>query len=60
MYNCHGMGGNQIFSFSKDQTIGTLQEFCLGVDGNQHQVISSKCRDNEHQWWQYNKQVEIF
>lgn len=57
MYNCHGSGGNQMFGFSKDQTIITLQELCIGINEKLHTVISEKCLDKEQQWWHYDNKV---
>ncbi|KAJ6635468.1 Polypeptide N-acetylgalactosaminyltransferase 5 [Pseudolycoriella hygida] len=57
---CHGQGGNQMYGYSKSQTIVTLLALCLSIDRKQSTVVSAQCDDNsEDQWWRYDDEHKL-
>ncbi len=56
MYSCHSTGGTQVFGFTKDHTIVTMQEHCVGIN-EKLLVVSTECVDSEQQSWRYANKV---
>uniref|UniRef100_A0A8C8VDV5 Polypeptide N-acetylgalactosaminyltransferase n=1 Tax=Pelusios castaneus TaxID=367368 RepID=A0A8C8VDV5_9SAUR len=54
IFNCHGMGGNQVFSFTADKEIRT-DDLCLDVSRLNGPVIMLKCHHMRgNQLWEYD------
>lgn len=51
------MGGNQLFAYAKSGQIVTVEELCVGVEGET--VILVKCsEEDESQRWKWNRTVK--
>ncbi|XP_069791627.1 polypeptide N-acetylgalactosaminyltransferase 13 isoform X4 [Narcine bancroftii] len=56
IFNCHGMGGNQVFSYSADKEIRT-DDLCLDVSRLNGPVVMLKCHHMKgNQLWEYDVQ----
>uniref|UniRef100_A0A8D0HNI6 Polypeptide N-acetylgalactosaminyltransferase n=1 Tax=Sphenodon punctatus TaxID=8508 RepID=A0A8D0HNI6_SPHPU len=54
IFNCHGMGGNQVFSYTADKEIRT-DDLCLDVSRLNGPVIMLKCHHMRgNQLWEYD------
>eukprot|EP00073_Rattus_norvegicus_P045009 XP_017447157.1 PREDICTED: polypeptide N-acetylgalactosaminyltransferase 13 isoform X1 [Rattus norvegicus] len=54
IFNCHGMGGNQVFSYTADKEIRT-DDLCLDVSRLSGPVIMLKCHHMRgNQLWEYD------
>ncbi|XP_074823460.1 polypeptide N-acetylgalactosaminyltransferase 13 isoform X1 [Natator depressus] len=54
IFNCHGMGGNQVFSFTADKEIRT-DDLCLDVSRLNGPVVMLKCHHMRgNQLWEYD------
>ncbi|KAM4698443.1 polypeptide N-acetylgalactosaminyltransferase 13 isoform 1-T1 [Rhinophrynus dorsalis] len=54
IFNCHGMGGNQVFSYTADKEIRT-DDLCLDVSRLNGPVIMLKCHHMRgNQLWDYD------
>uniref|UniRef100_A0A8C0J1G7 Polypeptide N-acetylgalactosaminyltransferase n=1 Tax=Chelonoidis abingdonii TaxID=106734 RepID=A0A8C0J1G7_CHEAB len=54
IFNCHGMGGNQVFSFTADKEIRT-DDLCLDVSRLNGPLIMLKCHHMRgNQLWEYD------
>ncbi|XP_037379242.1 polypeptide N-acetylgalactosaminyltransferase 13 isoform X2 [Talpa occidentalis] len=57
IFNCHGMGGNQVFSYTADKEIRT-DDLCLDVSRLNGPVIMLKCHHMRgNQLWDYDAEV---
>uniref|UniRef100_A0A5F8G3S7 Polypeptide N-acetylgalactosaminyltransferase n=1 Tax=Monodelphis domestica TaxID=13616 RepID=A0A5F8G3S7_MONDO len=57
MFNCHGMGGNQVFSYTAEKEIRT-DDFCLDVSRLSGPVIMLKCHHMRgNQLWEYDAET---
>lgn len=57
MVTCHGMGGNQVFSYTKKKEIMT-DDLCLDVSSRTGPVKFFKCHGlGGNQQWEYNRQT---
>ncbi|CAN8218317.1 unnamed protein product [Coccothraustes coccothraustes] len=53
-FNCHGMGGNQVFSYTADKEIRT-DDLCLDVSRLNGPVLMLKCHHlRGNQLWEYD------
>uniref|UniRef100_A0A803JRQ3 Polypeptide N-acetylgalactosaminyltransferase n=1 Tax=Xenopus tropicalis TaxID=8364 RepID=A0A803JRQ3_XENTR len=60
IFNCHGMGGNQVFSYTADKEIRT-DDLCLDVSRLNGPVIMLKCHHMRgNQLWEYDAEVSLF
>ncbi|XP_067891407.1 polypeptide N-acetylgalactosaminyltransferase 13 isoform X3 [Heterodontus francisci] len=60
IFNCHGMGGNQVFSYTADKEIRT-DDLCLDVSRLNGPVVMLKCHHMRgNQLWEYDVQKYIF
>lgn len=60
VYDCHRLGGNQAFSYTKFGQIVSKEEICLGKRAKDNIVISIYCdRDDANQRWTYDNNVRI-
>ncbi|XP_069791624.1 polypeptide N-acetylgalactosaminyltransferase 13 isoform X1 [Narcine bancroftii] len=60
IFNCHGMGGNQVFSYSADKEIRT-DDLCLDVSRLNGPVVMLKCHHMKgNQLWEYDVQNHLF
>uniref|UniRef100_A0A8C3XS86 Polypeptide N-acetylgalactosaminyltransferase n=1 Tax=Chelydra serpentina TaxID=8475 RepID=A0A8C3XS86_CHESE len=60
IFNCHGMGGNQVFSFTADKEIRT-DDLCLDVSRLNGPVIMLKCHHMRgNQLWEYDAETHTF
>ncbi|XP_036603866.1 polypeptide N-acetylgalactosaminyltransferase 13 [Trichosurus vulpecula] len=58
MFNCHGMGGNQVFSYTAEKEIRT-DDFCLDVSRLSGPVIMLKCHHMRgNQLWEYDAETQ--
>nr|XP_033801745.1 polypeptide N-acetylgalactosaminyltransferase 13 isoform X5 [Geotrypetes seraphini] len=56
IFNCHGMGGNQVFSYTADMEIRT-DDLCLDVSRLSGPVIMLKCHHlRGNQIWEYDSE----
>ncbi|XP_029461369.1 polypeptide N-acetylgalactosaminyltransferase 13 isoform X1 [Rhinatrema bivittatum] len=56
IFNCHGMGGNQVFSYTADKEIRT-DDLCLDVSRLSGPVIMLKCHHMRgNQLWEYDSE----
>ncbi|XP_038645489.1 polypeptide N-acetylgalactosaminyltransferase 13 isoform X4 [Scyliorhinus canicula] len=56
IFNCHGMGGNQVFSYTADKEIRT-DDLCLDVSRLNGPVVMLKCHHMRgNQLWEYDVQ----
>ncbi|XP_072903436.1 polypeptide N-acetylgalactosaminyltransferase 13 isoform X2 [Hemitrygon akajei] len=56
IFNCHGMGGNQVFSYTADKEIRT-DDLCLDVSRLNGPVVMLKCHHMRgNQLWEYDIQ----
>ncbi|XP_078259994.1 polypeptide N-acetylgalactosaminyltransferase 13 [Rhinoraja longicauda] len=56
IFNCHGMGGNQVFSYTADKEIRT-DDLCLDVSKLNGPVVMLKCHHMRgNQLWEYDVQ----
>ncbi|XP_030344178.1 polypeptide N-acetylgalactosaminyltransferase 13 isoform X1 [Strigops habroptila] len=54
IFNCHGMGGNQVFSYTADKEIRT-DDLCLDVSRLNGPVVMLKCHHMRgNQLWEYD------
>ncbi|XP_008947270.1 PREDICTED: polypeptide N-acetylgalactosaminyltransferase 13, partial [Merops nubicus] len=54
IFNCHGMGGNQVFSYTADKEIRT-DDLCLDVSRLNGPVLMLKCHHMRgNQLWEYD------
>ncbi|XP_027446705.1 polypeptide N-acetylgalactosaminyltransferase 13 isoform X1 [Callorhinus ursinus] len=57
IFNCHGMGGNQVFSYTADKEIRT-DDLCLDVSRLSGPVIMLKCHHMRgNQLWEYDAET---
>ncbi|XP_046513789.1 polypeptide N-acetylgalactosaminyltransferase 13 isoform X1 [Equus quagga] len=57
IFNCHGMGGNQVFSYTADKEIRT-DDLCLDVSRLNGPVIMLKCHHMRgNQLWEYDAET---
>uniref|UniRef100_A0A4W3IJC8 Polypeptide N-acetylgalactosaminyltransferase n=1 Tax=Callorhinchus milii TaxID=7868 RepID=A0A4W3IJC8_CALMI len=60
IFNCHGMGGNQVFSYTADKEIRT-DDLCLDVSRLNGPVVMLKCHHMRgNQLWEYDVQKLTF
>ncbi|XP_078537851.1 polypeptide N-acetylgalactosaminyltransferase 13 isoform X2 [Lissotriton helveticus] len=60
IFNCHGMGGNQVFSYTADKEIRT-DDLCLDVSRLNGPVIMLKCHHMRgNQLWDYDSETHSF
>ncbi|KAM7097201.1 polypeptide N-acetylgalactosaminyltransferase 13 isoform X3 [Ciconia boyciana] len=60
IFNCHGMGGNQVFSYTADKEIRT-DDLCLDVSRLNGPVIMLKCHHMRgNQLWEYDAETHTF
>ncbi|KAM3851245.1 polypeptide N-acetylgalactosaminyltransferase 13 isoform 3-T4 [Vipera latastei] len=60
IFNCHGMGGNQVFSYTADKEIRT-DDLCLDVSRLNGPVIMLKCHHMRgNQLWEYDAETYTF
>ncbi|XP_072903434.1 polypeptide N-acetylgalactosaminyltransferase 13 isoform X1 [Hemitrygon akajei] len=60
IFNCHGMGGNQVFSYTADKEIRT-DDLCLDVSRLNGPVVMLKCHHMRgNQLWEYDIQKHLF
>ncbi|XP_048389795.2 polypeptide N-acetylgalactosaminyltransferase 1 isoform X7 [Stegostoma tigrinum] len=60
IFNCHGMGGNQVFSYTAEKEIRT-DDLCLDVSRLNGPVVMLKCHHMRgNQLWEYDVQKHIF
>ncbi|XP_078085318.1 polypeptide N-acetylgalactosaminyltransferase 13 isoform X1 [Mustelus asterias] len=60
IFNCHGMGGNQVFSYTADKEIRT-DDLCLDVSRLNGPVVMLKCHHMRgNQLWEYDVQKHLF
>ncbi|XP_029461370.1 polypeptide N-acetylgalactosaminyltransferase 13 isoform X2 [Rhinatrema bivittatum] len=60
IFNCHGMGGNQVFSYTADKEIRT-DDLCLDVSRLSGPVIMLKCHHMRgNQLWEYDSETRTF
>ncbi|XP_073503261.1 polypeptide N-acetylgalactosaminyltransferase 13 isoform X1 [Phyllobates terribilis] len=60
IFNCHGMGGNQVFSYTADKEIRT-DDLCLDVSRLNGPVIMLKCHHMRgNQLWEYDAETHSF
>uniref|UniRef100_A0A8D2LRE7 Polypeptide N-acetylgalactosaminyltransferase n=1 Tax=Varanus komodoensis TaxID=61221 RepID=A0A8D2LRE7_VARKO len=60
IFNCHGMGGNQVFSYTADKEIRT-DDLCLDVSRLNGPVIMLKCHHMRgNQLWEYDAEKHTF
>lgn len=60
MFNCHGLGGNQFFAFSKEGQIISVEEKCLGVSHGRSTVTLFRCTEPDStQFWKYDDKVSM-
>ncbi|KAI0227459.1 Polypeptide N-acetylgalactosaminyltransferase 13 [Lamellibrachia satsuma] len=60
MVTCHGMGGNQVFSYTKKKSFQT-DDLCLDVSSVRGPVKLFQCHGlGGNQKWQYDKQIFIY
>ncbi|XP_060034139.1 polypeptide N-acetylgalactosaminyltransferase 13 isoform X4 [Erinaceus europaeus] len=54
IFNCHGMGGNQVFSYTADKEVRT-DDLCLDVSRLSGPVVMLKCHHMRgNQLWEYD------
>ncbi|XP_020931951.1 polypeptide N-acetylgalactosaminyltransferase 13 isoform X5 [Sus scrofa] len=59
IFNCHGMGGNQVFSYTADKEIRT-DDLCLDVSRLNGPVIMLKCHHMRgNQLWEYDAEFSL-
>ena len=59
IYNCHGMGGNQVWAYTGDDEI-RCDDICLDVARKGANVLMIKCHHQKgNQLWNYNDEVRI-
>ncbi|RMC18891.1 hypothetical protein DUI87_04788 [Hirundo rustica rustica] len=59
-FNCHGMGGNQVFSYTADKEIRT-DDLCLDVSRLNGPVLMLKCHHlRGNQLWEYDAERRTF
>ncbi|TNN84491.1 Polypeptide N-acetylgalactosaminyltransferase 13 [Liparis tanakae] len=59
-FNCHGMGGNQVFSYTADKEIRT-DDLCLDVSRLNGPVVMLKCHHMKgNQLFEYNAEKHTF
>ncbi|XP_048389792.2 polypeptide N-acetylgalactosaminyltransferase 13 isoform X4 [Stegostoma tigrinum] len=57
IFNCHGMGGNQVFSYTAEKEIRT-DDLCLDVSRLNGPVVMLKCHHMRgNQLWEYDVQT---
>uniref|UniRef100_A0A8V0Y748 Polypeptide N-acetylgalactosaminyltransferase n=2 Tax=Gallus gallus TaxID=9031 RepID=A0A8V0Y748_CHICK len=60
IFNCHGMGGNQVFSYTADKEIRT-DDLCLDVSRLNGPVTMLKCHHMRgNQLWEYDAETHTF
>ncbi|XP_043549710.1 polypeptide N-acetylgalactosaminyltransferase 13 isoform X1 [Chiloscyllium plagiosum] len=60
IFNCHGMGGNQVFSYTAEKEIRT-DDLCLDVSRLNGPIVMLKCHHMRgNQLWEYDVQKHIF
>ncbi|XP_039191347.1 polypeptide N-acetylgalactosaminyltransferase 13 isoform X1 [Crotalus tigris] len=60
IFNCHGMGGNQVFSYTADKEIRT-DDLCMDVSRLNGPVIMLKCHHMRgNQLWEYDAETYTF
>ncbi|XP_041118007.1 polypeptide N-acetylgalactosaminyltransferase 13-like isoform X1 [Polyodon spathula] len=60
IFNCHGMGGNQVFSYTADQEIRT-DDLCLDVSRLNGPILMLKCHHMRgNQLFEYDAQTHTF
>ncbi|XP_065493819.1 polypeptide N-acetylgalactosaminyltransferase 13 isoform X1 [Caloenas nicobarica] len=60
IFNCHGMGGNQVFSYTADKEIRT-DDLCLDVSRLNGPVLMLKCHHMRgNQLWDYDAETHTF
>ncbi|XDV31034.1 hypothetical protein PO909_033811, partial [Leuciscus waleckii] len=58
-FNCHGMGGNQVFSYTADKEIRT-DDLCLDASRLNGPVVMLKCHHMKgNQMFEYDAEVHI-
>ncbi|GCC22058.1 hypothetical protein chiPu_0000443 [Chiloscyllium punctatum] len=57
IFNCHGMGGNQVFSYTAEKEIRT-DDLCLDVSRLNGPIVMLKCHHMRgNQLWEYDVQT---
>ncbi|XP_033901114.1 polypeptide N-acetylgalactosaminyltransferase 13 isoform X2 [Acipenser ruthenus] len=60
IFNCHGMGGNQVFSYTADKEIRT-DDLCLDVSRLNGPIVMLKCHHMRgNQLFEYDAQTHTF
>lgn len=56
LYDCHNLGGAQLFAFTRSGQISTPEEKCVGINGAAVDLVN--CSENDKsQLWDWNSKV---
>ncbi|XP_019635133.1 PREDICTED: polypeptide N-acetylgalactosaminyltransferase 13-like isoform X2 [Branchiostoma belcheri] len=59
IFSCHGMGGNQVFSYTKEKELRT-DDLCLDVSKPGGPVMLFKCHHlGGNQLWEYDEKIQL-
>ncbi|XP_055297007.1 polypeptide N-acetylgalactosaminyltransferase 1-like isoform X2 [Sitodiplosis mosellana] len=58
-YSCHGMSGNQLFLFSKNGQILTVEKSCVSLSNDHKSIMLRPCLDKDNlQIWTYEREKQ--